>query len=424
MIEYISKTGFEPRSHMNRFHEFVKESLSFAGATQTQLYEKVRRLKEKFEKNVRGENPEVYAKPMREKGFYGSVGGWSFDEKAVIIVKDGLELISESKKVEFEGKWEQLRVDEIEHYLTKLDLIREQMMLVIETMKSYDGMLPDYTFNHHKTPSFLAPASFAHESNPAFSNNAQFHAPKCDINGFHEFVKESLSFAGATQTQLYEKVRRLREKYEKNAKGKNPEAFAKPMTEKYLSCPKRYRRIMMVAVKIVKDGLELISESKKVDLEGKWEQLRVDEVEHYLTKLDLIREQMILVIEMIKSYDGMLPDYTFKHHKTPSLLAPASFAHKLNPASSNNAQFHPPKSDINGFHEFVKESLSFAGATQTRLYEKVRRLREKYEKNARGENPEVFAMPHEGKVFVLSKKIWENIDGCNGMGNKSVWKRS
>ncbi|KAH7845949.1 hypothetical protein Vadar_007873 [Vaccinium darrowii] len=217
--------------------------------------------------------------------------------------------------------------------------------------------------------------------------------PRFDMNRFHEFVKESLSLAGATQTQLYEK-----------------ECWWWSFDEK--------------VVKIVKDGLELISESKKVDLEGKWEQLRVDEVEHYLTKLDLICEQMILVIETMKSYDGMLPDYTFKHHKTASFLAPASFAHESNPASSNSTQFHPPKSDINGFHEFVKESLSFAGAMQTQLYEKVRRLREKYEKNASGENPEAFAKPHDGKVFELSKKIYGNNNGSNGLEIKSLWKRS
>ncbi|KAH7864597.1 hypothetical protein Vadar_031540 [Vaccinium darrowii] len=164
MIEYASKTAFEPRSHMKGFHEFVKESLFFAGTAQTQLYEKVRRLREKYEKNATGENPGVFAKPHEGKVFelskkiwenndggnglgnksvwkrnqrgsaglrkegkengcgYGvcdkrrgvlwECGGWSFGEEAVKIVKDGFELLSESKKVELEGKWEQLRVDE------------------------------------------------------------------------------------------------------------------------------------------------------------------------------------------------------------------------------------------------------------------------------------------------------------------------
>ncbi|KAH7864277.1 hypothetical protein Vadar_027719 [Vaccinium darrowii] len=74
------------------------------------------------------------------------------------------------------------------------------------------------------------------------------------------------------------------------------------------------------------------------------------------------------------------------------------------------------RSHMKGFHEFVKESLAFTGTTQTQLYEKVRRLREKYEKNARGENPGVFAKPHEGKLFELSKKIWEKNDGGNRFG--------
>ncbi|KAH7862486.1 hypothetical protein Vadar_005526 [Vaccinium darrowii] len=175
---------------MKGFHEFVKESLCFASTTQTQLYEKVKRLKEKYKKNARGENPVLFAKSHEGKlfelykkiwenndggnrlgnesvwkrgqrrsvglrkegekrmgvdtgfvistgGFCESVSGWSLDEEAVKIVKNGLELISESKKVELEGKREQLRVDEIEHDLKKLDLIREQMILVLEAMKSY-----------------------------------------------------------------------------------------------------------------------------------------------------------------------------------------------------------------------------------------------------------------------------------------------
>ncbi|KAH7864790.1 hypothetical protein Vadar_033857 [Vaccinium darrowii] len=199
MIEYASKTALEPRSHMKGFHEFVKESLSFASTTQTQMYEKARRLREKYEKNARGENPVVFAKSHEGKlfelskkiwenndggnrlgnesvwkrcqrgsvglrkegekrmgkegekrmgvdtgfvisagGFCESVRGWSLDEETVKIVKDGLELISESKKVELEGKWEQLRMDEIDHYLNKLDLIHEQMILVLDANDADD----------------------------------------------------------------------------------------------------------------------------------------------------------------------------------------------------------------------------------------------------------------------------------------------
>ncbi|KAH7838428.1 hypothetical protein Vadar_026253 [Vaccinium darrowii] len=158
MIEYHSKTGLEPRSNIKGFLEFVNKSLSFAGATPTQLYEKVRRLQEKYEKNARGENRRVFVKPHEEKVFELSKKIWEnndggnelgvglrkegqkrlrVDMGSVQIVKDGLEVISESKKVELEGKWKQLMVDEIEHYLKKVDLIGEQTMLVLEAMKLY-----------------------------------------------------------------------------------------------------------------------------------------------------------------------------------------------------------------------------------------------------------------------------------------------
>ncbi|XP_057472240.1 GLABROUS1 enhancer-binding protein-like [Actinidia eriantha] len=52
------------------------------------------------------------------------------------IMKDGLELIGGSKKLELEEKWKKLREEEMELYLKRVDLIREQTKLVLEAMKS------------------------------------------------------------------------------------------------------------------------------------------------------------------------------------------------------------------------------------------------------------------------------------------------
>ncbi|XP_058190357.1 STOREKEEPER protein-like [Rhododendron vialii] len=206
MIGFKSEREVEPGSDMNGFLEFVKESLRFSGATKTQLYEKMRRLRQKYENNMtRGEkvgkdhlvfsrahekiafdlskqiwgniggngvgsgkakvnasvrksgsrtgsvgllkggkkrkvermevDAEVEARAggFWSGGFCGSVGGLSLGEK---IVKVGLGLISDSNKVELEGKWKKLRGEETELYSKKLGLMCEQMEAVLEVMKS------------------------------------------------------------------------------------------------------------------------------------------------------------------------------------------------------------------------------------------------------------------------------------------------
>ncbi|KAL6992701.1 hypothetical protein U1Q18_010815 [Sarracenia purpurea var. burkii] len=52
------------------------------------------------------------------------------------IIKDGLELISGPKKLELEEKWKKLRVEEVELYLKRIDLIHEQTKLVLGALKS------------------------------------------------------------------------------------------------------------------------------------------------------------------------------------------------------------------------------------------------------------------------------------------------
>lgn len=134
MIEYRSKTGLEPRSNIKGFLEFVNKSLSFVGAKQKQLYEKVRRLQEKYEENATGEKLGVFVKPHKQKVFELSKKIWENNDGGNRLRNESQ---SKNKKVELEGKWEQLMMDETEHYLKKLDLIREQMMLVLEAMELY-----------------------------------------------------------------------------------------------------------------------------------------------------------------------------------------------------------------------------------------------------------------------------------------------
>ncbi|KAG5561423.1 hypothetical protein RHGRI_004456 [Rhododendron griersonianum] len=76
---------------------------------------------------------EVCAGGFWSSGVCGSVSGLSLGKE---IVKYGLELISDSKNVELEGKWKKLRVEEMELYLKKVGLIREQAKVVLGAMKS------------------------------------------------------------------------------------------------------------------------------------------------------------------------------------------------------------------------------------------------------------------------------------------------
>ncbi|KAM7530751.1 hypothetical protein LguiB_034161 [Lonicera macranthoides] len=73
--------------------------------------------------------------PSRAIEFGGSISDVKFQEE---IMRNGVELIKGDKKKELDEKWKKQRVLEAEVYLKRLDLIREQMNLVLEALKS-DG---------------------------------------------------------------------------------------------------------------------------------------------------------------------------------------------------------------------------------------------------------------------------------------------
>ncbi|KAI4313132.1 hypothetical protein L6164_026139 [Bauhinia variegata] len=69
----------------------------------------------------------------------------------------------------------------------------------------------------------------------------------------------------------------------------------------------------------------------------------------------------------------------------------------------------------NAFHDFIKESFN-VNFSKSQLIDKIRRLKKKYENNARkgknGEDPK-FSNVHEEELFELSKKIWAT-EGTSG----------
>ncbi|KAK6914494.1 GLABROUS1 enhancer-binding protein family [Dillenia turbinata] len=77
-----------------------------------------------------------------------------------------------------------------------------------------------------------------------------------------------------------------------------------------------------------------------------------------------------------------------------------------------------PFQDMNGFHEFVRKSLS-SDFSKNQLTHKIRRLKNRFKSNVgrgeKGKDP-VFGKTHDEKVFELSKKIWEGDEVANANG--------
>ncbi|XP_076933989.1 putative transcription factor At1g61730 [Bidens hawaiensis] len=178
MIHYVNLKAKDPLADVTDFHDFVKGSLHVE-VNHRQLLTKARRLKKKFENNAakvqsRGRvrsfsNPheskmyelsknlwrnesnsndnnnnvvspkktkvKVNMTPRTTKGL-GSMGWLVTDD---VIINKGLELVSPAKKVELEAKWKNLRVQELEHFLRKVDVLKEQAEVVLDAIAKSGG---------------------------------------------------------------------------------------------------------------------------------------------------------------------------------------------------------------------------------------------------------------------------------------------
>nr|POE97272.1 putative transcription factor [Quercus suber] len=102
-----------------------------------------------------------------------------------------------------------------------------------------------------------------HDSDPAANGAA-----------FYEFVKKSLHVE-VTKAQLVDKMKRLRKKYSNNAgRGKKE--------------------------RLIKKGLELIGQQKRLELEERWKRVELAELQMYVTQAELIRDQASLILEAYK----------------------------------------------------------------------------------------------------------------------------
>lgn len=204
IVDYTAKTGKDPSADMNAFHDFIKKSLH-VNVSRSQLVDKVRRLKKKYENNAGKGKKFNPTKPHDQKAFDLSKKIWgdekpgggaeqpksngkakssqkgnskslallkaellsspeaskgvekmdidrntgvsemiSFDKNFGLVglpehvLKQGFDLIAESKRAELEEKWKKLHLAELELYAKRTQLISDQAKLILDAYKSSD----------------------------------------------------------------------------------------------------------------------------------------------------------------------------------------------------------------------------------------------------------------------------------------------
>ncbi|KAJ0627421.1 putative transcription factor GeBP family [Helianthus annuus] len=174
MIDYKGESGENNGNVIGdtgAFHEFIKKSLH-VDVSRAQLVDKIRRLKKKYVNNVSKEKDgkdRSFSKSHEQRGFELSKLIWGGsnnsnnniegfvlegekgldisrfvryggrNESPVLpeeIVKAGMELAEGAKRVELEERWRSLKKEELEIYLRKMELVKEQALVVLEAVNT------------------------------------------------------------------------------------------------------------------------------------------------------------------------------------------------------------------------------------------------------------------------------------------------
>nr|GEX17656.1 probable transcription factor At1g11510 [Tanacetum cinerariifolium] len=180
MIDYKNENGIHGEiTDMAGFYEIVRRLLR-VDFSRAQLVDKVRRLKRKFNNNVgrelkqkkgksisfsRSNEREGYelSKLIWGSGASSSMPNGAADNEVLMmdiensmdvnrfvkyggssngsvlveeIVKAGMELVDDSKRKEWEARWKMLKLQELELYAKRTDLVQEHVAVVIEGVKS------------------------------------------------------------------------------------------------------------------------------------------------------------------------------------------------------------------------------------------------------------------------------------------------
>ncbi|XP_062013380.1 probable transcription factor At1g61730 [Rosa rugosa] len=219
MNEYKTKKGVDPYADMTAFHEFIKKSLK-VDVTKIQLQDKIRRMRKKFENNVKKKHKPT--KAHDSKTFELSKKVWGGGE--------GGEDITGQVTIASFGKGEQPKSN------GKAKGNQKSNSKTLAALKAELLASPETTKEDEKSEALLRPRA----SDSVLS----------EVIGFHKGFKE----LGLSET-------------------------------------------------IVKQGMELIGGSKRADLEDRWNKLHVAELELFVQRTELMRDQGKLILEAFKKSD-------------------------------------------------------------------------------------------------------------------------
>ncbi|EOY14183.1 Uncharacterized protein TCM_033457 [Theobroma cacao] len=117
--------------------------------------------------------------------------------------------------------------------------------------------------------------------------------PSADINGFYDFIMKSIH-VNVTKAQLKDKIKRLKKKFRKNAKGNRTFLHSHAQKIFYLS-----NTIWGQEVK-GKEAMEVDMGESRATSEQKWRKLEIAELEVFLQRKKLIVEQAKLMLKRLK----------------------------------------------------------------------------------------------------------------------------
>ncbi|KAJ0083080.1 hypothetical protein Patl1_10985 [Pistacia atlantica] len=181
LIDFTTKKGMDPYQDTNAFHDFIKKLLH-VDVTKTQVMDKIRRLKKKYENNLgRGKKGEdrTFSKLHERQAYDLSKKLWGNESTSGVlesaaksngkskknqnqkgsrakegekmdidndkkgslsleefVINQGLDMIGGAKKAELEERWKKLQIAQLQLFVERNDLIKEQTKFILEAMKS------------------------------------------------------------------------------------------------------------------------------------------------------------------------------------------------------------------------------------------------------------------------------------------------
>ncbi|XP_047942825.1 probable transcription factor At1g11510 [Salvia hispanica] len=175
MINYLAKFKTDPTKDINMFHSFIKEDLQ-ADCSRTQLIDKIRRMRNKFDKKIKNGKEITFSKPHEQTVYDLSKTIWGNKEKPIVVISgavrrsankkeseevvpkkrmrvnsnyrgamtmeekmlmNGEDLFESGQGLKGEKEWKKLRVEEVQNYLKHLELKVAQIKLVLAAMMKH-----------------------------------------------------------------------------------------------------------------------------------------------------------------------------------------------------------------------------------------------------------------------------------------------